>query len=72
MQDFIFRSNGNYLNLPWFGIFYRRKFCICGRPSVSNKESPYAEIGNQPSGASTYQELTVPGTNKDYQNLALQ
>ncbi|XP_078328156.1 uncharacterized protein LOC144623567 [Crassostrea virginica] len=53
-------------------IIRRKKFCFCGRPSVSKKESTYEEIGNQPNGASTYQELTVPERNKDYQNLALQ
>ena len=56
-----------------FCIFYRRnKHCFSSKPSNSNKESPYAEMGNQEGGASTYQELTVPETNKDYQNLALQ
>ena len=56
-----------------FGIFYRRKkICFSSKPSISNKESPYAEIENQQGGASTYQELTVPEKNKDYQNIALQ
>ena len=56
-----------------FGIFYRRKkICFSGKPSIGNKESPYAEIDNQKGGASTYQELTVSVKNKDYQNIALQ
>ena len=56
-----------------FGVFYRRKkICFSGKPSISNKESPYAEIDNQQGGASTYQELTVSVKNKDYQNIALQ
>ena len=56
-----------------FVLFYRRrKFCFSGKPGISSKESPYAEIENQQGGDSTYQELTVPENNKDYQNLALQ
>lgn len=56
-----------------FCIFYRRKKCFfSGRPRISNKESPYAEIENQQGGSSTYQEFTVSETNKDYQNLAVQ
>ena len=56
-----------------FRIFYRRKrFCFSGKPSNSNKESPYAEIKSQQGDVSTYQELTVSENNKDYQNLALQ
>nr|XP_022311265.1 scavenger receptor class F member 2-like [Crassostrea virginica] len=37
----------------------RKKFCFPGRPRISNKDSPYAEIENQKGGASTYQELTI-------------
>lgn len=42
-------------------LFFRRrkKFCFPGRPRISNKDSPYAEIENQKGGASTYQELTI-------------
>nr|XP_022305068.1 protein draper-like isoform X1 [Crassostrea virginica] len=52
-------------------IIRRKRFFFSGKPSISNKESPYADIENQPGGASTYQELTVPENNKDYENLAL-
>ena len=56
-----------------FGIFYRRKkICFSGKPSIGNKESPYAEIDNQKGGASTYRELTVSVKNINYQNIALQ
>ncbi|XP_078329609.1 EGF-like and EMI domain-containing protein 1 [Crassostrea virginica] len=55
-----------------FIIRRRKKFCFSGRPRISNKDSPYAEIENQKGRASTYQELTISETNKDYQNLALQ
>ncbi|XP_078329594.1 uncharacterized protein LOC144617738 isoform X1 [Crassostrea virginica] len=53
-------------------IIRRNKYSFYAKPSISNKESPYAEIENQQSETSTYQELTVPEKNKDYQNLALQ
>lgn len=55
----------------WSFFFRRKKFCFFGGPNIGNKESPYAEIENQPVGASTYQELTVSETNKDYQNIDL-
>ncbi|XP_078329596.1 uncharacterized protein LOC111116882 [Crassostrea virginica] len=39
-------------------IIRRKKICFSSKPSISYKESPYAEIENQQGGASTYQELT--------------
>nr|XP_022311660.1 multiple epidermal growth factor-like domains protein 10 [Crassostrea virginica] len=53
-------------------FIWRKRFCFSGKPSNSNKESHYAEIENQLSGVSTYQELTVSKTNKEYENLELQ
>ena len=50
--------------------FRRKKLCISGKNITSTTDSPYAEIENQPSGDSTYQELTE--SDKDYHNLALQ
>ena len=43
-----------------------------GKKFVSTSDSPYAEVENQPSGDSTYQELSEPELDKDYLNLALQ
>ena len=56
----------------WSFFFRRKRFCFSVRPSNSNKDSPYAEIENQQGGASTYQDLTVSETNKEYENLELQ
>ena len=53
-------------------FFRRKKLCIFGKDITNTADSPYAEIGNQPSGDSTYQELTESDMNKDYYNLALQ
>nr|XP_022306121.1 multiple epidermal growth factor-like domains protein 6 [Crassostrea virginica] len=53
-------------------IVRRKKLCIFGENITSTTDSPYADIENQPSGESTYQELTESDMNKDYHNLALQ
>lgn len=52
--------------------FRRKKICIFGKKITSATNSPYAEIRNQPSGESTYQELSVSELDKDYNNLVLQ
>ena len=48
--------------------FRQEKLCIFGNNITNTTDSSYAEIKNQPSGDSTYQELT----DKDYHNIGLQ
>ncbi|XP_078329598.1 uncharacterized protein LOC111116561 [Crassostrea virginica] len=50
----------------------RRKTCIHCNNRPSSKVSPNAEIENPQTGDSTYQELSIPESEKAYQNLALQ
>ena len=64
-----------------YDFYFRRKgFFFFGKNCSGTKDSTYAEIENQRTGESTYQELTVTRiqeliiseADKAYQNLTLQ